>query len=60
MLFEVLYYDISISNNELQRYEVEANDEYQAEKNFKIIMRGEPGITIYSVEGVWFSHEEVL
>ena len=52
MLFKVLYYDICISYNELQRYEVEAIDEYQAEKIFKIIMRGEPGITIYSVESV--------
>ena len=50
MLYDVLYYDTSISKDELQLYQVEANDAYEAEKLFKVFVRGEPGITIYAVE----------
>ena len=50
MLYDVLYYDTSISEDELQLYQVEANDAYEAEKLFKVFSRGEPGVTIYSIE----------
>ena len=49
MLYDVFYSDTSISEDELQLYQVEANDAYEAEKLFKVFARGEPGITIYAI-----------
>ena len=58
MLCEVLYYDRSVSESVLQRYEVEANDPYQAEEYFKQFIRGQSGIEIHSVGIVGVDHEE--
>ena len=49
MIFEVLYYDLSVSEDELQIYEVEANDVYQAEEYFKGFIRDMSSVTIYSI-----------
>ena len=58
MLYEVLYYDISISEDELQIYEVEANDACQAEEYFKQYIRDMTGITIYAIGQKDAPHEE--
>ena len=49
MICEVLYYDLSVSEDELQIYEVEANDVYQAEEYFKGFIRDMSSVTIYSI-----------
>ena len=49
MLYQVLYYDVSISEDELQEYTVEANDAYQAEEYFKQFIHDMNGITIYAI-----------
>ncbi len=41
MLFTVLYYDTKVSEDELQEYEVEANDVYEAECLFKEFMKSQ-------------------
>lgn len=48
----------SISEDELQSYEVEANDAYQAEEYFKQFIRDLTGITIYSIGKKDAPHEE--
>ena len=58
MLYRVLYYDTEISEDELQEYTVEANDASEAERLFKVFARGEPGITIYSIDEIAVDHEE--
>ena len=58
MLYEVLYYDDSISEDELQLYAVEANDAYQAEEYFKQFIRNMTGITIYAIGNEGTAHEE--
>ena len=49
MFYDVLYYDASISEDELQLFQVEANDAYQAEEYFKQFIRDMSGIEIYSI-----------
>ena len=58
MLYEVLYFDASISEVELQFYEVEANDAYQAEEYFKQYIRDMTGITILVISKKDAPHEE--
>ena len=58
MLYEVLYFDTSISEVELQFYEVEANDPYQAEEYFKGFIRNMTGIIIHSIGPEDVGHEE--
>ena len=58
MLCTVLYYDKSISEDELQEYTVEANDCYQAEEYFKQFIRDMTGIEIYSIGNREPSEEE--
>ena len=58
MLYEILYFDASISEVELQFYEVEANDAYQAEEYFKQYIQDMTGITIYAIGKKDAPHEE--
>ena len=58
MLYEVLYKDASVSEDELEIYEVEANDAYQAEEYFKQYIRDMTGITIFAIGRKDAPHEE--
>lgn len=58
MIYDVLYYDSSISEDELQVYSVEANDVYQAEEYFKGFIRDMTGIKIYAIGNEGCMHEE--
>lgn len=58
MLYVVLYYDTFISEEELQLYEVEANDACQAEEYFKQHIRDMTGIMIFAIGKKYAPHEE--
>ena len=49
MLFTVLYYDTEVSEDELQEYEVEANDVYEAERLFKEFIKSREDCNICNI-----------
>ena len=48
-MYCVLYYDSEISEDELQEYYVEANDQYDAERLFLQFANGNKNLKIYSI-----------
>lgn len=49
MLFTVLYYDTSVSEDDLQEYGVEANDVYEAERLFKEFIKSREDCNICNI-----------
>ena len=48
-MYCVAYYDPEISEDELQEYYVEANDEYDAERLFLQFANGNENLEIYAI-----------